>query len=87
VAFQVFRSDEAENIGYVIPTTVVSHFLNDYQKNGKYTGFPCLGVLLQKLENPALRESLKVPSSEVCSSILDKFQHLNIKVHERFDIF
>lgn len=59
-----FRSDEAENIGYVIPTTVVSHFLNDYQKNGKYTGFPCLGVLLQKLENPALRESLKVPSSE-----------------------
>uniref|UniRef100_A0A0D9WCS0 PDZ domain-containing protein n=1 Tax=Leersia perrieri TaxID=77586 RepID=A0A0D9WCS0_9ORYZ len=64
VAFQVFRSDEAENIGYVIPTTVVSHFLNDYQKNGKYTGFPCLGVLLQKLENPALRESLKVPSSE-----------------------
>nr|CAB3460206.1 unnamed protein product [Digitaria exilis]CAB3502478.1 unnamed protein product [Digitaria exilis] len=65
VAFQVYRSDEAENIGYVIPTTVVSHFLNDYQKNGKYTGFPCLGVLLQKLENPALRESLKVPSSEV----------------------
>ncbi|KAF0925643.1 hypothetical protein E2562_017218 [Oryza meyeriana var. granulata] len=64
VAFQVFRSDEAENIGYVIPTTVVSHFLNDYQKNRKYTGFPCLGVLLQKLENPALRESLKVPSSE-----------------------
>ncbi|KAF6982762.1 hypothetical protein CFC21_001107 [Triticum aestivum] len=64
VAFQVFRSDEAENIGYVIPTTVVSHFLNDYRKNGKYTGFPCLGVLLQKLENPALRESLKVPSSE-----------------------
>ncbi|RLN30899.1 protease Do-like 2, chloroplastic [Panicum miliaceum] len=64
VAFQVYRSDEAENIGYVIPTTVVSHFLNDFQKNGKYTGFPCLGVLLQKLENPALRESLKVPSSE-----------------------
>ncbi|CAL4895709.1 unnamed protein product [Urochloa decumbens] len=60
----LFRSDEAENIGYVIPTTVVSHFLNDFQKNGKYTGFPCLGVLLQKLENPALRESLKVPSSE-----------------------
>jgi hypothetical protein len=34
----VYRSDEAENIGYVIPTTVVSHFLNDYKKNGKYTG-------------------------------------------------
>ncbi|CAA7399957.1 unnamed protein product [Spirodela intermedia] len=64
VAFQVLRSDEAENIGYVIPTTVVSHFLNDYERNGKYTGFPCLGVLLQKLENPALRACLKVQSNE-----------------------
>ncbi|XP_021906715.1 LOW QUALITY PROTEIN: protease Do-like 2, chloroplastic [Carica papaya] len=64
VAFQVYRSEEAENIGYVIPTTVVSHFLDDYEKNGKYTGFPCLGVLLQKLENPALRSCLKVPGNE-----------------------
>ncbi|XP_004290719.1 PREDICTED: protease Do-like 2, chloroplastic isoform X2 [Fragaria vesca subsp. vesca] len=64
VAFQVYRSEEAENIGYVIPTTVVSHFLNDYERNGKYTGFPCLGVMLQKLENPALRACLKVESVE-----------------------
>ncbi|XP_014513596.1 protease Do-like 2, chloroplastic isoform X1 [Vigna radiata var. radiata] len=64
VAFQVFRSEEAENIGYVIPTTVVSHFLIDYEKNGRYTGFPCLGVLIQKLENPALRAWLKVQSNE-----------------------
>ncbi|KAB1997200.1 hypothetical protein ERO13_D12G008301v2 [Gossypium hirsutum] len=64
VAFQVYRSEEAENIGYVIPTTVVSHFLNDYERNGKYTGFPCLGVLLQKLENPALRACLQVQSNE-----------------------
>ncbi|XP_022727449.1 protease Do-like 2, chloroplastic isoform X2 [Durio zibethinus] len=63
VAFQVYRSEEAENIGYVIPTTVVSHFLNDYERNGKYTGFPCLGVLLQKLENPALRACLQVQSN------------------------
>ncbi|GAB2281478.1 Protease Do-like 2, chloroplastic [Dionaea muscipula] len=64
VAFQVLRSDDAENIGYVIPTTVVSHFLTDYARNGKYTGFPCLGVLLQKLENPALRSCLKASSNE-----------------------
>ncbi|KAJ4727591.1 Protease Do-like [Melia azedarach] len=64
VAFQVYRSEEVENIGYVIPTTVVSHFLNDYERNQKYTGFPSLGVLLQKLENPALRACLKVPSNE-----------------------
>ncbi|KAJ7009144.1 protease Do-like 2 [Populus alba x Populus x berolinensis] len=64
VAFQVYRSEEVENIGYVIPTTVVSHFLNDYERNGRYTGFPSLGVLLQKLENPALRACLKVNSNE-----------------------
>ncbi|KAL7112765.1 hypothetical protein ACP275_04G022300 [Erythranthe tilingii] len=64
VAFQVYRSDDVENIGYVIPTTVVSHFLEDYERNGKYTGFPSLGVLLQKLENPALRACLSVPSNE-----------------------
>ncbi|KAH8517416.1 hypothetical protein H0E87_005378, partial [Populus deltoides] len=64
VAFQVYRSEEVENIGYVIPTTVVSHFLNDYERTGRYTGFPSLGVLLQKLENPALRACLKVNSNE-----------------------
>lgn len=64
MAFQVYRSEEVENIGYVIPTTVVSHFLNDYERNGKYTGFPSLGVLLQKLENPALRACLRVKSNE-----------------------
>ncbi|XP_020538534.1 protease Do-like 2, chloroplastic isoform X2 [Jatropha curcas] len=64
VAFQVYRSEDAENIGYVIPTTVVSHFLIDYERNGKYTGFPSLGVLMQKLENPALRACLKVQSNE-----------------------
>ena len=26
VAFQVFSSEDVENIGYVIPTTIVSHF-------------------------------------------------------------
>ncbi|GFQ02331.1 protease Do-like 2 chloroplastic [Phtheirospermum japonicum] len=64
VAFQVYRSDDVENIGYVIPTTVVSHFLEDYERHGKYTGFPSLGVLLQKLENPALRACLNVPTNE-----------------------
>eukprot|EP00252_Welwitschia_mirabilis_P001100 TRINITY_DN11057_c0_g1_i1.p1 TRINITY_DN11057_c0_g1~~TRINITY_DN11057_c0_g1_i1.p1 ORF type:complete len:660 (-),score=130.37 TRINITY_DN11057_c0_g1_i1:841-2736(-) len=64
IAFQVYRSEDAENIGYVIPASVVSHFLTDYERNGKYTGFPCLGVLLQKLENPDLKACLNVSSNE-----------------------
>ncbi|GAB2262604.1 hypothetical protein Droror1_Dr00003601 [Drosera rotundifolia] len=64
VAFQALRSGDTENIGYVIPTSVVSHFLTDYERNGSYTGFPCLGVLLQWLENPAMRSYLKASSTE-----------------------
>jgi S1-C subfamily serine protease len=57
VAFQSMSADEAENVGYVIPTVVVMHFLNDLLKHGKYTGFPTLGVDIQTMENPQLRES------------------------------
>ncbi|KAL0391081.1 UNVERIFIED_CONTAM: Protease Do-like 2, chloroplastic [Sesamum calycinum] len=38
----------------VIPTTVVSHFLEDYERNGNTL----------KLENPALRTCLNVPTNE-----------------------
>uniref|UniRef100_A0A7I4EG20 Protease Do-like PDZ domain-containing protein n=1 Tax=Physcomitrium patens TaxID=3218 RepID=A0A7I4EG20_PHYPA len=60
IAFQSLKGADAENIGYVIPTTVIHHFLSDYDTNGKYTGFPSMGVLWQKLENPALRAFLKM---------------------------
>lgn len=35
---QSLKGADAENIGYVIPTTVIHHFLSDYDTNGKYTG-------------------------------------------------
>jgi len=57
VAFQSMGAEEAENIGYIIPTAVVTHFLNDLRKHGKYTGFPTLGVEIQRMENATLRES------------------------------
>lgn len=33
----------AENISYIIPTPVIEHFINDYERHGRYTGFPSLG--------------------------------------------
>lgn len=57
VAFQSMGADEAENIGYVIPTVVVMHFVNDLLKHGKYTGFPTLGAEIQTMENETLRQS------------------------------
>lgn len=31
IAFQSMAGSDAENIGYVIPTPVINHFLTDYQ--------------------------------------------------------
>ena len=38
IAFQSLKHEDAENIGYVIPTPVIKHFIQDYEKNGAYTG-------------------------------------------------
>ena len=38
VAFQSLKhDDDAENIGYVIPTPVIHHFITDYDRNKTYT--------------------------------------------------
>uniref|UniRef100_A0A803QLZ1 Serine protease n=1 Tax=Cannabis sativa TaxID=3483 RepID=A0A803QLZ1_CANSA len=58
IAFQSLKHEDVENIGYVIPTTVITHFIKDYERNGAYTGFPILGVEWQKMENPDLRSSI-----------------------------
>lgn len=59
VAFQILRS--GENLGYLIPTSVIQKFLKDIQ-DGKYNGYIELGVLYQTLENPMMKEALAVPS-------------------------
>ena len=64
VAFQSLKADDAENIGYVIPTPVIMHFIRDYEKNGKYTGFPTLPATWQKLENPNMRKFLKMTPAQ-----------------------
>ncbi|XP_057952959.1 protease Do-like 9 [Malania oleifera] len=58
IAFQSLKHEDVENIGYVIPTPVIMHFIQDYEKNGAYTGFPILGVEWQKMENPDLRNAM-----------------------------
>ncbi|XP_057416006.1 protease Do-like 9 [Lotus japonicus] len=64
IAFQSLKHEDVENIGYVIPTPVIMHFIRDYEKNGSYTGFPILGVEWQKMENPDLRKSMGMRSDQ-----------------------
>jgi hypothetical protein len=52
--------NDVENVGYVIPTPVVHHFLNDFINNGHFTGFPSLGIQWQRMESEALRTAYKM---------------------------
>ncbi|MEM7437448.1 MAG: trypsin-like peptidase domain-containing protein [Myxococcota bacterium] len=57
IAMQTYGSDDAENVGYAVPSPVVAHFLDDVQ-DGRYDGYPALGANLQKMRSPALRQSV-----------------------------
>jgi S1-C subfamily serine protease len=46
---------ESQNIGYMIPTPIIAHFLKDLE-DGKYDEFPILGIEFLNTENKALRK-------------------------------
>jgi S1-C subfamily serine protease len=56
------RLDAAQNIGYIIPNEEIELFLQDVA-DGHYDGKPAMFDHLQTLENPALRNYLKVDKS------------------------
>ncbi|HOT43721.1 MAG TPA: trypsin-like peptidase domain-containing protein [Spirochaetota bacterium] len=55
VAFQA--SANSDNIGYMIPAPIIRHFLQDI-RDGRYDGFPMLGVFTDPLENISYRRYL-----------------------------
>jgi hypothetical protein len=60
VAFQGMLA--ADNIGYMIPTTVIRHFLQDVN-DSRYDGFGSLGVMLfAGLHNDSYKDFLKIPA-------------------------
>jgi hypothetical protein len=62
VAFQGIRL--AENIGYMIPTTVIQHFLDDVN-DGRYDSYGSLGFsYFRGLHNPGYKDYLKVPQEQ-----------------------
>ncbi|XP_954412.1 serine protease (zymogen-like), putative [Theileria annulata] len=58
VAFQAY--DEAQNIGYIIPTCIISQFLKQIELFKKYTGFVTIGITYQLLTNPYLKSYLSL---------------------------
>ncbi len=50
----------SQNIGFMIPTKVIGHFLTDVADDS-YHGFPSLGIEYDNTENPALQKFYKIP--------------------------
>ncbi|HBC87529.1 MAG TPA: serine protease [Lentisphaeria bacterium] len=52
IAFQNMSTEQ--NIGYMVPSTIVNHFLEDI-KDGKFEGFPDIDMDVNTMENPDIR--------------------------------
>jgi S1-C subfamily serine protease len=77
VAFQGLKI--AENIGYMIPTTVIRHFLDDI-KDEQYHGFGSIGFTFSMaLHNKSYAEYLKVPSGQQGVIITDVVMNSSIE--------
>jgi S1-C subfamily serine protease len=77
VAFQGLR--QAENIGYMIPTTVIRHFLADIN-DGRYDGFGTMGVMLYPgLHNPSYKDYLKVPPDQQGVVAIETIMHSSVE--------
>jgi len=49
----------ASNLGYLIPVTVIRHFLTDLE-DGHYDGIPSLGIDIQNMDSPAMKQKYQV---------------------------
>ena len=75
VAFQGLTS--ADNIGYLIPTTIIDHFLTDI-KDGTYNGFGKFGIsLFPGLHNPYYKQLLKIPDDVDGVVVIDVLRNSN----------
>jgi len=61
---------KSQNIGYLVPVTMVRHFIDD-MKDGHYDGFADLGLGTQKLENPAMRRYYGLDEN-ITGKLIDK---------------
>ena len=63
VAFQGFSGEVAQNVGYMIPTPVIGHFLKDIE-DGHYDRYMDLSIGTFSLLNNAHRNALHLPGDD-----------------------
>ncbi|MFQ5844042.1 MAG: PDZ domain-containing protein [Planctomycetota bacterium] len=72
----------SQNIGYMIPPSVIRHFLHDIS-DGAYDGYPELGLYWSNLENPTLRDYLGVPKGQTGVVVLKALPYASCVGHVR----
>jgi len=72
VAFQGFRGDVAQNVGYMIPTPVIRRFLKDVE-DGHYDHYVDIAIRWMPLENPAMRQYYHRPNDGLGVVVTDIF--------------
>ena len=63
VAFQGYNGDVAQNVGYMIPTSVLRRFLKDVE-DGHYDHYVDLALTYHHLFNPAARRALGIKTDD-----------------------
>jgi len=71
VVMQVIK--KSQNIGYLVPISMVKHFIDD-MKDGKYDGLADIGLGTQKLENPAIRRYYGLEDN-ISGKLINKVVH------------
>ena len=64
------QMSKSQNIGYLVPTEIVQHFLDDI-KDKKYDGFGHIGIGTQKMENEAIRSVYKMDKGITGVMVMD----------------
>ena len=60
----------SQSIGYMVPVDIIQHFLKDIS-DGKRDGFPKLGIMTDKIENPTLKEYYHLDEDEGGIIVID----------------
>jgi S1-C subfamily serine protease len=76
----------SQNIGYMVPVDIIRHFLKDVE-DGRYDGFPQLGIYTEMLENPTQKEYFKLGKDEGGILVVDILYNSPFKnVLKKYDI-
>lgn len=63
VVMQSYGPGISENIGYMVPGIVIEHFLHDIE-DGRYDGFPAIGIITQNIGNPDMKRKYHMSDSQ-----------------------